>query len=163
MRRFPLAALLTAAAMLTAGCDRTADVQGRARTAVLLVLAAPGVPAFDFRHTDAGAGVACGVVSMGGPNGAAQQTPFIVRGRAAEIYPPPPTWGDVRQLGGVDSGLELEQLANLRLNIDDGCAFPQAWKQACSPAASPTPPPDPELCRLWKAGDFRQLFDHNRQ
>lgn len=152
-----LTAVLLAAALLVSACDKTKAVEAQAQTAVAHALPDSAATSFDLLHTDVAADVVCGTVTAGD---AGEQSPFIVRKGVAKVYRTVPSWSDIRLLTTMDSGSDQ---AAVRFQIDDGCDFPAAWTRMCAPVAAPVQPPDPELCRLWKTGQFRKLFDHVKQ
>ncbi len=159
MRPFlPLA--FAAAALLASACDKSKALEGQARAAVAQSLNESTAPATEILHTDAATQVVCGSVTSA-EKAEAPSRPFIYRNGALKLYHgEAPGWDDVRQLALMDSGGEQ---AAMHFQMDDGCAFPEAWKQACSPAAAPIAAPDGEVCSLWKAQQYQKLFDHVRQ
>jgi hypothetical protein len=132
-----------------------------ARAAVSQALANAGDVTVDILHTNAPHSTVCGAATVqDAASGAAVRRPFIAQGGAVKLYHSPPDWNTIRELANMDSGGDQ---AAFRLQIDEGCAFPKVWKTACAPAASPIPPPDGELCRLWQGDQYQQLFDHVKQ
>lgn len=154
-------AVLFAAPLLATACHQKASLAEAARAAVAQALADSGQVTVQVMRTDPGRGVVCGLATaQDETTGAVTQRPFIQQDGAIKLYHSSPDWNAIRQLANMDSGGDQ---AAFRLQIDEGCGFPAAWRKACGPAAAPIPAPDPELCRLWRAGKYQQLFDHVRQ